>query len=104
MMLWIPGPTAVRPEILAELARPMIGHRSREMTELIERTDPGLRLAFGADPDSGAEVAVGTHSATAMMEGSLHGVGPRVLCIVNGAFSRRWAAIAKALARDVSVL
>ncbi len=25
--LWIPGPTEVRREILAECARPMIGHR-----------------------------------------------------------------------------
>ena len=34
--LWIPGPTYVRPEILAECTKPMIGHRSAEMTELVE--------------------------------------------------------------------
>ena len=33
-MLWIPGPTEVRPEILAECSRPAIGHRSAAMTEL----------------------------------------------------------------------
>ncbi|HED67010.1 MAG TPA: alanine--glyoxylate aminotransferase family protein [Planctomycetes bacterium] len=103
-MLWIPGPTKVRPEILSELTRPMIGHRSRAMVELIESLDPGLSLAFGLAPDSGSRVAVGTHSATAMMEGSLYGVGPRVLAIVNGAFSKRWAGIARTLGKDVTVL
>lgn len=104
MLLWIPGPTHVREEILRELTRPMIGHRSKAMTELLERCDPGLRLAFGAEESGGAQVAVGTHSATAMMEGSLHGVGPRVLCVVNGEFSKRWAEIAKLLGKDARSL
>ena len=103
-MLWIPGPTEVRSEILETLTLPMIGHRSKEMTELVERTDPGLRHGFGAEASSGSQVAVGTHSATAMMEGSLSGVGPRVLSIVGGAFSKRWAGIAKTVGKDVTVL
>jgi aspartate aminotransferase-like enzyme len=104
MKIWIPGPTHVRPEILAEQTQPMIGHRSRAMTELIERIDPPLRLAFGLAAGSSATVAVGNHSATAMMEGALLGVGPRVLGLVNGSFSKRWADIAKLLGKDVTVL
>jgi aspartate aminotransferase-like enzyme len=100
-MLWIPGPTEVRAAILEELTRPMIGHRSAAMVELLERIDPGLRLAFGLTPDSPSVVAVGTHSATAMMEGSLIGAGPRVLCVVNGAFSKRWRDVAHTLKKDV---
>jgi len=103
-MLWIPGPTQVRPEILDELKRPMIGHRSSAMTELIERLDPGLRLAFGLTPGSSAMVGVATHSASGMMEGSLHGAGERVLCAVNGAFSKRWRDIALTLGKDVTSL
>ncbi len=103
-MLWIPGPTEVRDEILAELQRPMIGHRSAEMKAVIERIDPGLRLAFGLGKDSTSMAGVGTHSATAMMEGSLTGVGPRVLCIVAGAFSKRWAEVARTLGKEVTVL
>jgi aspartate aminotransferase-like enzyme len=99
-VLWIPGPTHVRPEILAECARPMIGHRGAAMTALIERLDPGLRLAFGLDDGSSASVAVHTCSATGMMEGSLRGVGPRVLCVVNGAFSKRWFEIAGLVGKD----
>ncbi len=98
--LWIPGPTEVRREILAECARPMIGHRGSAMTALIERLDPGLRLAFGLDEGSDAHVAVHTTSATGIMEASLKGVGPRVLCAVNGAFSKRWFEIAGLLGKD----
>ncbi|MEM7307587.1 MAG: aminotransferase class V-fold PLP-dependent enzyme [Planctomycetota bacterium] len=98
--LWIPGPTEVRPEILAELARPMIGHRSPAMTELIESLDPGLGQAFGLWDDTTARVGVGTHSATAMMEASLHGAGQRILCIAGGAFARRWHQIAERLGKD----
>ena len=98
--LWIPGPTHVRAEILQECARPMIGHRGSAMTALLERVDPGLRLAFGMRDDSTASVAVHACSATGMMEGSLRGVGPRVLCVVNGAFSKRWFEIAGLLSKD----
>lgn len=103
-MLWIPGPTEVRPAIFEELQKPMIGHRSAEMVDLIERIDPPLRRAFGLDEDSPSTVAVGTHSATGMMEGSLLGVGARVLAVVNGAFSKRWAEVATTLGKEVTRL
>lgn len=102
--LWIPGPTQVRPEILAECARPMIGHRGKAMTALIERLDPGLKLAFGLAEKSSAHVAVHTTSATGLMEGALKGVGPRVLCIVNGAFSQRWFEIAELMGKQAEAL
>ncbi len=93
-MLWIPGPTEVRPEILAECARPAIGHRTQDMIDLTERLDPGLRLAFGLSAKSTAHVAVHTTSATGLMEMAVRGAGRRVLSVVNGAFSQRWFKIA----------
>ena len=103
-MLWIPGPTEVRQEVLAACTKPMIGHRSPACAELVGAVDPGLELAFGLDPASTATVAVHTCSATGLMEASLHGVGPRVLSVVGGAFAKRWAGIAKTLGKDVDVL
>ncbi|MBL8857242.1 MAG: alanine--glyoxylate aminotransferase family protein [Planctomycetes bacterium] len=100
-ILWIPGPTEVRPEILAECARPMIGHRSKAMTALTERLDPHLKLAFGLAQGSTAHVAVHTCAATGMMESSLRGVGPKVLCLVNGSFSKRFAEIAEQVGKTV---
>lgn len=103
-MLWIPGPTEVRPELLAECARPMIGHRSKACVDLIARLDPGLRLAFGLEDNSEASVAVHTTSATGLMEAGLRGVGPKVLAVVGGAFAKRWAQIAESLGKEVVVL
>jgi len=103
-ILWIPGPTQVRKQLLAECARPMIGHRSKAMTTLTERLDPGLKLAFGLAPGSRAHVAVHTTSATGLMEAALRGVGPRVLSLVNGAFSKRFAEIATLVGKQVTKL
>lgn len=103
-MLWIPGPTEVRPAILAECARPQISHRGKEMDALSERIDPGLRLAFGLAPSSLARVAVHTTSGTGLMEAALHGVGAKTLHLVNGAFSKRWYDVALALGKDATKL
>jgi aspartate aminotransferase-like enzyme len=103
-MLWIPGPTEVRPEILAECARPMIGHRSPRMGELLERIDPGLHLAFGVEAGSSARTAVHSVSATGLMEASLIGAGNSILAVVNGAFSKRWKQIAELLGKRVHAL
>ena len=100
--LWIPGPTEVRAEILAELARPMIGHRTAEMEATIASLDPGLRALFGAEEEH--EVAVHSVTATGLMELGLRAVGPRVLCVVNGSFSRRFAEVARALGKEVEVV
>ncbi|HJO27502.1 MAG: hypothetical protein CMK00_01280 [Planctomycetes bacterium] len=99
--LWIPGPTEVRAAILEECQRPMVGHRSSAMMELIADLDPGLRLAFGLAAGSPSSVAVHACSASGMLEGSLTAVGPRVLSIVGGAFGKRWLTIARSLDKDV---
>jgi aspartate aminotransferase-like enzyme len=101
--LWIPGPTEVRPELLEECARPMIGHRTRAMVELIERCDPGLRMAFGLAPDSSTRIAIHSCTASGLMEAVLRGLGrgARVLALVNGAFSERFATIAECVGQEV---
>ncbi len=104
MRLWIPGPTQVRPELLAECARPMIGHRSSEMTRLIDRLDPHLRLAFGLDERSQAQVGVHSCSATGLMEAALAGCGPRVLALSSGAFGQRFFEIAGSMGKQAELL
>ena len=101
--LWIPGPTEVRAEVLAAMAEPMIGHRSAPMRELIHALDPHLAALFGTrEPDH--RVAVHSCTATGLMEMGLRATGPRVLSVVNGAFSRRFAEVARALGKDVRVV
>lgn len=101
--LWIPGPTEVRPELLATQSAPMVGHRTDAMRELMRAIDPHLRVAFGLEGAPFFDVGVHSCTATALMEMSLralpdpNGEPPRVLSLVNGSFSRRYAEIAESL-------
>lgn len=91
---FIPGPTWVRPEILAEMTRPMIGHRSAEFKELFTRIVAGLKPLFGTTQD----VFAATSSGTGLMEAALiNAASRRVLVNVCGAFSERWFRIAQSL-------
>ena len=41
--LFIPGPVEVREEVLEKMATPMIGHRSKEASQLQRRISDNLR-------------------------------------------------------------
>lgn len=96
---FLPGPTEVHPDVLAAQARPMIGHRGPQIRELIEGTQEGLREVFQTE----RPVIVSTSSATGLMEAAVrNAVGRgRVLSLVNGAFSGRFAEIARMCGSEV---
>jgi len=98
---FIPGPTWVRPEILAEMTRPMIGHRSTEFRALFSRIVAGLGPLFNTSGDR----FVATSSGTGVMQAALENcVNRRVLVTTNGAFSERFFAIAQSLGLEVDQL
>lgn len=98
---FLPGPTEVRREILEAMLGPMMGHRTPEMEALMERIQPGLRHAFRAE----RPVYVAPSSGTGMMEMAVRSVGQRrALCLVNGAFSERFAKIAEQSGLEVERL
>ena len=99
--LWIPGPTYVRPDVLRASAAPMEGHRTASTRATIAALDAPLAEVFGAD-GRGVEVGVHSCTASALMEMGLRATGPRVLSLVNGAFSERFAEIAEALGKQVT--
>ncbi len=77
--------------MLAAQTRAMIGHRGPAMHELMGEVQTGLRRVFGTE----RPVFVFTSSATGMMEAAVrNGSSSRVLSLVNGAFSERFARIA----------
>ena len=89
---FLPGPTEVRARVLEAMAQPMIGHRGKGMEALIARIQPGLRYVFRTT----RPVYIASSSATGLMEGAVrNGVRPRVLSLVNGAFSERFFQIAQ---------
>ena len=98
---FIPGPTWVRPAILAEMTRPMIGHRSAEFRELFGRIRRDLKTLF----ETAGDALVITASGTGVMQAALENcVSRRVLVTTCGAFSERWFAIAQSLGYEVDRL
>ena len=49
--LFIPGPTEVRKEILDEMSKPIIGHRTEEFKQLFGLLKPKLRKLFFTEND-----------------------------------------------------
>jgi aspartate aminotransferase-like enzyme len=89
--LFIPGPTEVRLENLAALARPQVGHRSPEFSELYRSVVPKLRKLLRTD----GKVFLFTSSSTGVWEAAIRNcVAERVLCCMQGAFSDRWYKVA----------
>ena len=98
---FLPGPTEVRPDVLAAMTRPMIPHRGKAFEALHARIDEGLRAIFR----TGRPVFVSSSSATGLMEAAVRAApaGP-LLSLVNGAFAERFADVARSCGRDVDVL
>ncbi len=87
---FLPGPTEVRQEVLDAMMGPMMGHRTAEAEALMERIQPGLRHTFRTE----RPVYVAASSGTGMMEMAVRNAArERVLSLVNGAFSERFAKI-----------
>lgn len=91
--LFIPGPTHVREEILEAQTAPMLGHRSKDYSDLQGEVRPKLQqLLYTEQP-----VFIYACTGTGLMEGSLRQtVQKRALVPVCGAFSDRWHTIAGA--------
>ncbi len=87
--LLIPGPTEVSQEILQEQTHPLIGHRSKEFSELYGGITAKLSKFFELPPDY--QPTTTTSSGTLWFD--IVGrsiVKKKVLCCVNGAFSQRF--------------
>lgn len=94
---FLPGPTDVHPEVLAAMQRPMIGHRSSAMEQLLVGIEAPLAGLFR----TARPVLVGTTSATGFMEMAVrNGVRQRALSLVNGAFSERFAKLVRACGKE----
>ncbi len=99
--LFIPGPTEVREEVLEALHRPMIGHRSSDFSDLMDRVLHKLRQVLQTD----FRIQIHTSSGSGLMEAAIRNfVEKDVLVTVIGAFGERWARIARANGKNTDVL
>src|SRR5438093_11650978 len=98
--LLTPGPTPVPPEVLAELAKPVIHHRERDYREIYEQCLVRLQEVYRTQND----VLMYTTSGTGAFESAVPNLtspGERQLDISAGNFGERWAAMVKAFGAEL---
>src|SRR3954471_19782225 len=98
--LLTPGPTPVPPEVLAELAKPVIHHRERDYREIYEQCLARLQEVYRTEHD----VLLFTTSGTGAFESAVANLtspGDRQLVISAGNFGERWAGMARAFGADL---
>ncbi|MHC4087945.1 MAG: pyridoxal-phosphate-dependent aminotransferase family protein [Planctomycetota bacterium] len=101
--LFIPGPVKVNDDVLQQLARPTLGHRGKEYTQLHGETVDMLKKILFTDQN----VFLSTSSASGIWEAAIRncvGFDETVLCTCCGAFSDKWATVAKNCGRNVDEL
>jgi aspartate aminotransferase-like enzyme len=89
--LFIPGPVEVRPDVLAQMAKPMIGHRGKEASALQHRISDKLRQLFYTDE----AILLSTSSGSGLMEGAVRSCTLKRAAVFSiGAFGKRWGEMA----------
>jgi aspartate aminotransferase-like enzyme len=90
--LFIPGPTEVAPEVLAKMSTPMIGHRSKDASNLQREISEKLRkVMYTENP-----IVLSTSSGSGLMEGSIRSfTAKRAIVFSVGAFGNRWFKMAE---------
>ncbi|NPB04260.1 MAG: alanine--glyoxylate aminotransferase family protein [Thermotogae bacterium] len=99
--LFLPGPVEVLPEILERQSLPLVGHRSKEFSQIYERVIGNLKKLFNTD----YYTFVFTSSGTGVLEGFIRNfVKKRILIPVNGSFSKRWVEAALLNGKEVKAI
>jgi aspartate aminotransferase-like enzyme len=87
--LFTPGPAPVPPEVLLEMARPVIHHRTPEFGAILDSVRERLKPLFGTRNDVILVGASGTGAMEAAVT-NLLGVGEHALFVNGGKFGERW--------------
>ncbi|ENN96539.1 aminotransferase class V [Methanocaldococcus villosus KIN24-T80] len=99
-LIMLPGPTKIPSEVLLAMAKPIIGHRTKDFGELLEDTIEKLKKVFITDNDT----FIVTGSGTAAMDMAISNVinkGDKVLTIITGVFGERFAKIVETYGGEV---
>ena len=101
--LFTPGPTAVPDEILLEMAKPLIHHRTPQFRKVLVEAFAGLKYLFQTKED----VLILTSSGTGAMEAAVSNLlspGEKCLVAEGGKFGERFREIAAAYGIGVTSL
>ncbi|MEE9174920.1 MAG: alanine--glyoxylate aminotransferase family protein [Thermodesulfobacteriota bacterium] len=98
--VFTPGPVPVPSEVLIEMAKPIIHHRTAEFEEIFAKVREGLKYIY----DTKQEVFILAASGTGAMEASVANTlstGDKVLVVNSGKFGERWGKICRAYGVEV---
>ena len=87
--LLAPGPTPVPPQVLLDMARPIIHHRTTEFSGILDEVAAGLKTLY----QTKQHVMMLASSGTGAMEAAVANLiapGEKALAIVAGKFGERW--------------
>jgi aspartate aminotransferase-like enzyme len=85
--LFIPGPIEVKDEILSKMATPMIGHRSKDASNLQRDISNKLRKLFFTEN----EILLSTSSGSGLMEAAVRCCTKERAAVFSiGSFGDRW--------------
>lgn len=94
-----PGPTAVPEQVLLDMARPMIHHRTPEFEEIFKEARNGLKKVFKTEQEPLILASSGTGAMEAAVVNTLS-QGDKVLVINGGKFGERWIKICQSYGID----
>jgi aspartate aminotransferase-like enzyme len=103
--LFTPGPAPVPPEVLLEMARPVIHHRTPEFTEVLDQAREQLKPLFGTNQ----EIILLASSGTGAMEAAVVNLlspNDEAIFVNGGKFGERWGRLIQAhgaIAREIRV-
>mgnify|MGYP003298274265 CR=1 FL=1 len=85
--LFIPGPTEVKDDVLAKMAEPMIGHRTKDASALQQSISEKLQKVMMTNNT----IVLSTSSGSGLMEGAVRSfTKTRAAVFSIGAFGKRW--------------
>lgn len=87
-----PGPTAVPEQVLLDMARPMIHHRTPEFEAIFKEARNGLKKVFKTSQEPLILASSGTGAMESAIVNTLN-QGDKVLVINGGKFGERWLKI-----------
>ncbi|RQD70294.1 MAG: alanine--glyoxylate aminotransferase family protein [Tindallia sp. MSAO_Bac2] len=91
--LFIPGPVDVAPDVLEKMGTPMIGHRTKEASDLQRNITQKMQKVMYTDK----QILLSTSSGTGLMEGAIRSCTRKRAAVFSvGAFGKRWHEIAEA--------
>jgi len=99
-MLMIPGPTPVPEQVLLEMAKHPIGHRSAAFSKIMAEVTENLQWLFQTKNDVFCLASSGTGAMEAGLINFIN-AGDKVLVGENGKFGERWAIICDTYGMDV---